>query len=121
MSTTNNMVMDTIIASVDLSALQNRVVRVTGDLADDNGEAYGVLQNKPQSGEHATVAVHGVVKSVAGAAIAAGAPLSVTNSGFVITTVSGTGVSIGKNKNVAVGSGDVFKYLANFANGATLT
>lgn len=121
MSITNQAILDTIIASVDLSALQHKVVRVTGDLADNNAEAYGVLQNKPQSGEHASVAVSGVTKGVAGAAIAAGASVGVTNSGFLITAASGTGVSIGKNKNVSVGSGDTFTLLANFANGATLT
>ena len=121
MSIENAQVKDTIIASVDLSALQYKVVRVTGDLADNNGEAYGVLQNKPQSGEHATVAISGVMKAYAGAAIAAGASLACTNSGFLITATSGTGVSIGKNKNVAVGSGDVFTFFGNFANGAILT
>ena len=121
MSTTNQMIDDTVIASVDLSALQHRVVRVTGDLADNNAEAYGVLQNKPANGEHATVAVSGIMKAVAGAAVAAGVSLAVTNSGFIITATSGTGVSIGKNKNVAVGSGATFTFLGNFGNGAILT
>lgn len=121
MSITNQVVSDTIIASVDLSALQHKVVRVTGDLADDNAEAYGILQNKPESGEFATVFVAGIMKGYAGAAIAAGVSLSVTNSGFLITAVSGTGISIGKNKNLSVGSGDVFTFLGNFANGAVLT
>lgn len=121
MTTENHMIHDTVIASVDLSALQHRVVRVTGDLADNNAEAYGVLQNKPQSGEHASVAISGIMKAVAGAAIAAGASLAVTNSGFIITATSGTGVSIGKNKNVAVGSGATFAFVGNFANGAILT
>lgn len=121
MSTTNNMIMDTVIASVDLSGSQYKAVRVTGDLADDNAEAYGILQNKPLSGEAATVCVCGVPKGVAGDTIAAGVSVGVTNSGFIITAVSGTGVSIGKNKNVSVASGDTFKFLANFANGAVLT
>lgn len=121
MSIENTQIKDTIVASADLSAWQFRVVRVTGDLADNNAEAYGVLQNKPLSGEHATVAVAGIIKAYAGAAIAAGVGIGVTNSGFLITAASGTGVSIGKNKNVSVGSGDVFTFLGNFANGAVLT
>lgn len=121
MTTENVMLHDTVIASADLSALQYRVVRVTGDLADNNGEAYGVLANKPLSGEHATVNILGIMKGYAGAAIAAGASVGVTNSGFIITAASGTGVAIGKNKNVAVGSGDVFTFFGNFANGAVLT
>ena len=121
MGVQNKMMLDTIIASADLSSLQYRAVRVTGDLADDNAEAYGILENKPNSGDHASVAVHGVMKAYAGAAIVAGANVSVTNSGFLITAASGTGVCIGKNKNTAVASGDLFTFLGNFANGAALT
>ena len=121
MAISNQAILDTIIASVDLSSKQHLVVRVTGDVADNNNEAYGVLQNKPESGEHASVAVSGIMKAISGAAIAAGASLAVTNSGFLITATSGTGVSIGKNKNLAVGSGNTFTFLGNFANGAILT
>jgi len=121
MTTTNNMVLDTVIASADLSALQYRVVGADGDLAAHNGEAFGVLQNKPLSGEHASVATRGQVKAYAGAAIAANVGVSCTASGFVITTASGSGVSIGKNGNVSVGSGDVFKFQADFANASNIT
>ena len=82
------------VAREDLSNMQYKIVNVH----DANGVklrvaagtgVLGVLNNKPQSGEHATVVVEGLTRCVAGATIAAGSFISVTASGTGIATTSG--------------------------------
>lgn len=63
---------------------QFKAVTVGGTIAVI-GTALGLLQNKPKNGEDASVAYEGHMKGVAGAAIAAGARLMVTTSGYLIT------------------------------------
>ena len=55
---------ETFVASGDLSGSQFRFVRAIGlDVyLSDSGFAEGVLQNKPQNNEHATVVVNGGTK-----------------------------------------------------------
>lgn len=105
-------------AGADLSDKQYRVVDIDGTLATETDEAFGVLQNKPESGEHATLAVLGKMKGVAGEALSAKARLTVASGGFLIAVSSGSGCC-GKNLNVSVGSGDVFTFVGNFINAAT--
>lgn len=74
-------------AAADLQNHQFKLVKITGDrevnLADgDAGEAvYGVLQNDPDDGEAASVAVMGVTQVEAGASITAGDKLRSNGSG----------------------------------------
>ena len=49
---------------------------------------YGILQNKPASGQAADVGFLGVSKAIAGAAITAGAALMTDTSGRLITATS---------------------------------
>jgi len=50
---------------------------------------YGILQNKPQSGEAAAVRDLGTTKWIAGAAVTAGDPLTTNGSGRAIKATSG--------------------------------
>lgn len=52
----------TVVAGEDLSGQQYKNVNVGGTLAGSGSDFYGVLQNKPESGEHATVRVYGFSK-----------------------------------------------------------
>ncbi|HFD31309.1 MAG TPA: hypothetical protein ENJ28_01155 [Gammaproteobacteria bacterium] len=106
----------TVKANEDLTSRQYHVIEVDGTLANDVNAAAGIICNKPESGQGATVDVLGMMKGKAGAAIAAGVGVTVTTSGWLITATSGTGV-VGKSLNVAVGSGETFSFLGNFANG----
>lgn len=101
----------------DGSGHQYKAVDVDGTIAADAG-AIGILQNKPKSGEDATVGFMGRSRYVAGAAVAAGARITVTTSGYMITCTSGSaplGRAIG-----AVGSGGIGEAIINFAGGNTL-
>lgn len=73
---------------------QYKAITVGGTIAVA-ATAIGLLQNKPKSGEDASVAYEGHMKGIAGAAITAGARLMVTTSGYVITAV-GTVVPCGR-------------------------
>lgn len=105
-------------AGADLSDKQYRAIDIDGTLATETDEAFGVLQNKPESGEPGALAVMGKMKGIAGAAISAKARLKVASGGFIITATSGSGLC-GKNLNVSVGSGDTFSFIGNFASAAT--
>lgn len=105
----------TLEAAADLSAKQYHIVRLSAanlcnqaSLATDS-DTIGVLQNKPQSGEFATVAFAGLSKVVAGAAITAGDVFSSNGSGRAITVVSGDlGMSVGRAITAPGADGDVF-------------
>lgn len=80
-------------AAADLSASQFYAVKITAaravNLASTGGEPiYGILQNKPTSGQAADVGLFGITKAVAGAAITAGAYLMTDTSGRLITVVT---------------------------------
>ncbi|HZT90291.1 MAG TPA: capsid cement protein [Stellaceae bacterium] len=80
-------------AAADLSSNQFYAVKLTGarqvNLASAGGEdIYGVLQNKPTSGQVADVALYGICKAVAGAAFSAGAQLMTDTSGRLIAATS---------------------------------
>lgn len=91
---TDARVNQTFIANVDLSTYQYHImVNSAGPRVERGatlGEAVlGVLQNKPQSGEHATVTCLGYSKVKAGGTIAAGGDFSVTASGTAVAVASG--------------------------------
>lgn len=105
----------TIDAAADLTGAQHKVIAVAGTIAPSDATALGVLQNKPESGQHASIAWMGHMKGYAGAAIAAGVRLSTTTSGYLITVTSGS-IPVGKNLSGSVASGDIFDFVGNFAN-----
>lgn len=107
-------------ATADLSTHQYKVISIAGTIASTADTAYGVLKNKPQSGEQAQVKVFGRSMAMAGAAIAANARLKV-QSGYLIAVASGDNtIPVGKNLSGAVNSGDVFTAAVNFINGAVI-
>lgn len=118
MSTQGDMDVIGVVAGADLSAAQYKIVAVGGTIAATNLTALGVLLNKPQSGEAASVAYEGHVKVYAGAAIIAGAGLKVTTSGYAITATSGSGV-FGKALDT-VSSGSLVSALVDFTTAAAV-
>lgn len=109
---------DTVIASADLSGAQYKAVTVAGAVAANNTTAIGILQNKPQSGEHAQVSIMGKMKGVAGGAISAGGRVKVTTSGFIVAISSGDG-SCGKLGITAAASGDTVTFWGDFVSAGT--
>lgn len=90
MAHSGNLDTESIVAGADLSALQYFAIALDDGLQADNGaEALGILQNKPKSGEQATVAYRGVSKFKAGGAITKGAKIMVATSGYLVTAGSG--------------------------------
>lgn len=106
-----------LVAGADLNTgggtgAQYKAVAVDGTIAATGTAAIGLLQNKPKSGEDATVAYDGFMKGVAGAAITAGARVIVTTSGYLITAV-GAVIPCGRAVTAAV-SGGIVNILGNF-------
>lgn len=54
---------------------------------------YGILQNKPNSGDAAAVAFMGVTKALAGNTVTPGATLQVDSSGCLVPYSSATGIN----------------------------
>lgn len=113
----------TIRAGQDLSAALYKAVNIAGTIASQAATAptaaIGLLQSKPQSGEHAPVIVFGIAKGVAAGAINSGAAIAVTTSGFLAPYVaagSGGNTAIGRAL-VSAASGDAFECAVNFING----
>lgn len=100
-----------IAAGADLSSLQYKVVNVNGTLAVTKLSALGVLQNDPQSGEHATVAYSGKMKAYAGGTIAKQAPVILSASGTLV--VGSLGI-IGKAL-AAASSGGLVEFVGDFS------
>lgn len=110
---------DTVLAGADLSSHQYKVINIAGTIAATADAAYGILKNKPQSGEHAQLKVLGRAIGLAGAAVAANASLKV-QSGYLIAIASGDNtIPIGKNLDGAVSSGDEFTVAFNGLNGGS--
>lgn len=92
MSTSNWNVAYTIVAGADLSAAQYKAVNPTGVLATSATNGCGILQNKPLSGEHATIVFLGVTKAYMVHSVGVGAFLGFSNAtsgGLGILTTSG--------------------------------
>lgn len=74
------------VASTDLGSLQHRIVDLNAtafkviDSALEGG--FGVLQNNPNAGEHATIAIGGAVKVRGGVAVSVGDLISSAASGW---------------------------------------
>jgi hypothetical protein len=103
----------TITAGEDLDGANQQYVAIAlddGKVAANAEEAIGILQNKPKSGEFATVTYLGETFFRTGAAVAKGADVTVTTSGFHITATSGDAI-VGKCKTAAT-SGSVGTMIA---------
>lgn len=61
--------------------------------AANGAECGGILLEGAESGGHVTLALSGITKYVAGAAVVAGARLTCTASGYFITATSGSYVN----------------------------
>lgn len=99
------------LANADLDTFQYTIlVNSTGVRVNRNFTAgtlsAGVLQNKPKSGEHATVAVRGRSRCFAGGTITAGAQITNNLSGTAVVVASGD-YAIGTSRS-AVASGSLF-------------
>ena len=105
----------TLKALEDLSSSIYHAVALNDGLVANNGEeASGILYNKPESGEHLTLGTIGEMKYAAGKAIAKGAKLTVTTSGW-FTTAGSLDAVVGEAK-LAVTSGSYGTGLFSFAN-----
>ena len=113
MAFSNRLKSEAFVASVDLNTSQFHIV----DLAATAGKVtigaanggFGILQNKPQAGEHATVAVEGMSKCIAGAAVAVGNYITSAASGYASVVVSNdAGVKVIGRAVTAAASGSVF-------------
>ena len=112
-----NNLYETFVANADLSAKQfYLVVNSTGNLlgvAGAGAVVAGVLQDKPQSGEHGTVTILGRSRVRAGDTITAGGLFTSDATGTAVAVTSGTyaaGLAL-----TGVASGGIFDGLINHA------
>ena len=87
-------------AAADLSSYQYCPVKMSGSATvaratSETDVVVGVLQNKPASGEAATVASFGVTKARVGSTVAVGARVTPNSSSEVITSTTATNVCVG--------------------------
>ena len=106
MATSNKEITTTIAAGEDLSGSQYHAIALDdGKVANAGEEATGILINKPVSGAHAEIGYCGELKFAAGAAIAKGAKVTATTSGW-FTTADSDDPILGEVK-AAVTSGSI--------------
>ena len=110
-------------AGADLSAKQYTFVKISGtgviSVAAATDAPIGVLLNDPASGETAAVAVSGIVKIKASAAIVAGVPVGTTATGTAVTLVAGTDTTkyiVGRAITAAGAAGDIITVAINAAS-----
>lgn len=86
-------------AAADLTTKQFRVMTVNSSgqaaVAGATDLAVGLLQNKPGSGQAATVAFGGISKAVAGGTVAAGARVTADANGAVIAATTAGDAVVG--------------------------
>jgi hypothetical protein len=104
----------TIVASQDLTGHMFKACDLAGGVAATTLLAKGVLRSKGLAGEHVTIAYKGQMKGISGAAIASGAQIGVTASGFFISVATSDYVGLAL---VAAGSGDIFGFVGDFNMG----
>lgn len=112
-------------AGADLSAKQYTFVKISGtgviSVAAATDAPIGVLLNDPASGETAAVAVSGIVKLVASAAITAGATIGTTATGTAVTLAAGTDTTkyiVGRAITAAGAGGDIITVAVDCASPA---
>lgn len=110
-------------AGADLSAKQYTFVKLSGTTVISAAAAtdlpIGVLVNDPASGETAAVAVSGIVKLKASAAISVGALVGTTSTGLGVSLTAGTDTTkyiLGRAITAAGAAGDIITVAVNCAN-----
>ena len=101
------------VAAVDLTLKQFHAVKMTAtgwDIAGNGEQVDGILQNNPDVGESATVALHGRSKFVASGALAKGATVSSNAAGKGKVSASGNYI-LGKITEASGSDGDVVSVL----------
>lgn len=105
-----------LVAAADLSGKRYHAVRLSAarnvNQASDaaNSAIAGVLLNKPESGQAATVQYTGMAKVVAGGAITVNVLLSTNGSGRAAATASGD-MAFGRALESAAADGDIITCL----------
>ena len=116
MSSMENLQTISLDAAADLSAKQYTFVKASGV----NGVAanvlattlsIGILQNEPPSGSPATVAIAGVSKVLAGAAVTAGDQVMSDTSGRAITATGSGAYVLGVALETAANANEVIRVL----------
>lgn len=100
-------------ATEDLSTTQYQAINIDGTIANNNGEAIGIQQNKGVSGRDLTAGFLGRSRYKAGDTVTAGARLTVATSGYMTVVASnelGCGTALS-----AVASGGISEGIFNFA------
>lgn len=81
-------------ALTDLTAGTGEIFKgvaiVDGQVAANGAECTGILVEAAASGDHASIAISGISKFTAGAAITAGDRVTCAASGYFVTATSGT-------------------------------
>ncbi|MDH4120435.1 MAG: hypothetical protein OEV94_01845 [Deltaproteobacteria bacterium] len=98
-------------------AIFKAVALDTGTIASNGRQAGGILLYGGKSGEPVSLGTWGVMKFTAGAPVAKGRRLTVTQSGYFSEAASGSYV-VGRCLDADVGSGGVGTGLFNFATTA---
>lgn len=91
-----------------------------GALAVDGLEASGIIDDKPNTGDHAKVDYIGELKYAAGGAIGAGVRVTVAASGWIEAAASGD-YSIGRNGETAITSGSLGTGFFDFTSPTIVT
>lgn len=99
-------------AGADLRTHQWKVINVSGTLCAVAATGLGVLQNKPASGDDASLAFFGRSKFAAGGAVTAGKCLTVASGGWLVAASSGN-VTVGRSLE-AVASGFIGRGIFDF-------
>lgn len=111
----------TLVAGADLSSAQYSLVKVDASgqavLAGAGEAAVGVLQNDPESGEAATIAIGGVSKCRAGGSVDEGNVTS--DASGKATADSGGSYVIGQALSAAGGADEFFTLLITHAGVVT--
>lgn len=97
------------------SALHHAIGLISGTITALPREAIGVLKSNGLSGNNVAVCYQGITKVAVGAAVgSAGAPLTVTTSGWFAGATSGM-YTVGRSLASAV-SGDIMPAIVDFSN-----
>ena len=110
-------------AGADLSTKQFTFVKISGtgviSVAAATDVPVGVLLNAPTSGKTAEVAVSGIVKLKASAAITAGALVGTTSTGTAVALTAGTDTTkyvLGQALTAAGAANDIITVAVNCVN-----
>lgn len=106
-----NLVMETFEAGADLSSHQFKFVKLSGgkvvlcSVAQE--KALGILQNTPQSGEGAAVALHGLSKVKCAGILAVDSIVATDAAGLAIAGVAATGMIMGQLTKASGGANEI--------------